>query len=84
MRVRSANRGGANNTWNVDSSGSVGNGNAFNANRFSPIVLHKAIRPAYNAGCPEDFRQGAEIPSERKNNTGMMHVTLFEPVSAIA
>ena len=83
MRLRSANRGNANNTWNVNSSGNVNNNNAFNANRFSPIVLHKALWPTYSAGCPEDFRQGAEIPSVRINNTGMMHVTPKEPASAI-
>lgn len=35
VRLRSANRGNANNTWNVNSSGYVNNNNANNANRFS-------------------------------------------------
>ena len=45
VRLRSANRGNANNTWNVNSSGNVNNNNASNSNRFAPIVLsrgHKA------------------------------------------
>ena len=33
-----ANRGNANNTWNVNASGNVNNNNASNANTFSPIV----------------------------------------------
>ena len=36
VRLRSANRGNANNTWNVNSAGYVNNNNASNANRFSP------------------------------------------------
>ena len=38
VRLRSANRGNANNTWNVNSSGNVNNNNASNAHRFCPIV----------------------------------------------
>lgn len=60
--MRSANRGNAYNTWNVNSSGNVNNNNAWNANRFAPIVLHRALWLACSAGCPEDFRQGTEIP----------------------
>lgn len=36
VRVRSANRGNANNTWNVNSSGNVNNNNATNANCPAP------------------------------------------------
>ena len=46
VRLRSANRGNANNTWNVNSSGNVNNNNASNANRFCPIVTaisHKGL-----------------------------------------
>lgn len=46
VRLRSANRGNANNTWNVNSSGNVNNNNANNANRFCPIVTaipHKGL-----------------------------------------
>ena len=32
VRLRSANRGNANNTWNVNSSGNVNNNNAYNGN----------------------------------------------------
>lgn len=50
VRLRSANRGNANNTWNVNSSGNVNNwNNANNANRFCPIVTaipHKGLRIA--------------------------------------
>lgn len=36
VRLRSTNRGNANNTWNVNSSGYVNNNNAINANRCAP------------------------------------------------
>lgn len=36
VRLRSANRGNANNTWYVNASGNVNNNNANWANRFSP------------------------------------------------
>nr|DAL95153.1 MAG TPA: hypothetical protein [Caudoviricetes sp.] len=36
--MRSANRGNACNTWNVNTSGNVNNNNASNANTFAPIV----------------------------------------------
>lgn len=36
VRLRSANRGNAYNTWNVNSSGNVNNNNATNSNRFAP------------------------------------------------
>ena len=45
VRLRSANRGNANNTWNVNSSGNVNNNNANNANRFAPIVISLDYRP---------------------------------------
>jgi len=41
VRLRSANRGNANNTWNVNSSGNVNNNNASNSNRFSPDCIFK-------------------------------------------
>ena len=84
MRLRSANRGNANNAWNVNSDGNANNNHAFNAYRSSPIVLHRAPWLLHSNGCPEDVRQGAEIPSERINNTRCdardFHA---EPVSAI-
>ena len=46
IRLRSANRGNANNTWNVNSSGNINNNNANNANRVAPdcvITLHKNL-----------------------------------------
>lgn len=36
VRLRSANRGNANNTWNVNTSGNANNNNATNANRPVP------------------------------------------------
>lgn len=44
VRLRSANRGNANNTWNVNSSGNVNNNNASNSNRFSPSVTYRLIK----------------------------------------
>lgn len=43
VRLRSANRGNANHTWNVNSSGNVNNNNASNANRFSPDCVTSEI-----------------------------------------
>ena len=39
VRLRSANRGNAIDTWRVTSSGYVNNTNAFSASRFSPLVV---------------------------------------------
>jgi len=36
VRLRSANRGNANNTWNVNASGYLNNNNAWNSNRCAP------------------------------------------------
>ena len=36
VRLRSANRNNANNTWNVNNSGNVNNNNAYNTNRCAP------------------------------------------------
>ena len=46
VRLRSANRGNANNTWNVNASGNVNNNNAVNSNRFAPacVIGAKAIK----------------------------------------
>lgn len=38
VRLRSANRGNANNTWYVNSGGYFNNNNASNALRFAPIA----------------------------------------------
>lgn len=43
VRLRSANRGNANNTWNVNSSGNVNNNNASNSNRFAPDCVGNRI-----------------------------------------
>lgn len=53
VRLRSANRGNANNTWNVNSSGNVNNNNAYNANRFSPdCAVSEATCPIHRTGAP--------------------------------
>lgn len=39
VRLRSASRGSAHSPWYVDSSGGVGSGGAWHANRFSPLVV---------------------------------------------
>ena len=44
VRLRSANRGNANNTWNVNASGNVNNNNAVNSNRFAPDCADKWTR----------------------------------------
>lgn len=48
VRLRSANRSNAHNTWNVNSSGNINNNNAWNANRFSPIAYIFNLTVAYN------------------------------------
>lgn len=40
VRLRSANRGNANNTWNVNSGGNVNNNNAYWANRCAPDCVN--------------------------------------------
>lgn len=69
MFSRSANQGNANNVMNTNVDGNVNNTNAWNANTYAPIVLRRALWPTHSAGCPEDYRQGAEIPGESLNNT---------------
>lgn len=58
VRLRSANRGNANNTWNVNSNGNVNNNNATNSNRFAPdCVLYDAKKPVCKmSGHPQDTR----------------------------
>ena len=46
MRLRSANRGNANNAWNVNTTGNANNNNATNANRPAPdCEMHGRIKP---------------------------------------
>lgn len=69
MRLRSANRGNAYNTWYVNASGNVNNNNASYANRCAPIVPWKPAvrkREALFAGAQKT--QGAELPAARLNN----------------
>lgn len=39
VRLRSANRGNANNTWNMNTGGNVNNNNAYNALRGLPDLV---------------------------------------------
>ena len=45
-RLRSANRGNANNAWNVNSTGNANNNNATNANRCAPDCVNRGEKPA--------------------------------------
>lgn len=42
-RLRSANRGNANNVWNVNTSGNANNNNATNANRGCPDCINLSV-----------------------------------------
>ena len=44
--MRSANRSNANNTWNVNTTGTVNNNNAAWAHRFSPDCADKEAKAA--------------------------------------
>lgn len=72
MRLRSANRDNACNTWNVNSSGNVNNNNANWANRFSPIVQIQAIKATHSAAGPDIGPQGTEFPGKSPNNAEAM------------
>ena len=64
MRLRSANRGNANNTWNVNTSGNANNNNANNANRPAPDCGTPADRKASpQAVRTAGLTQGAETPA---------------------
>ena len=56
VRLRSPNRGNANNTWNVNSSGNVNNNNANNAYRGCPDCIAVVIRLAHSVGTPKERR----------------------------
>lgn len=59
--LRSANRGNANNAWNVNSAGNVNNNNARNALRGCPDCFAWAKRLSHSGGTPKEFKiQGAE------------------------
>ena len=59
--LRSANRGNANNAWNVNSSGNVNNNNAYNANRGCPDCFAWVKRSTHSADTPKEIMmQGAE------------------------
>lgn len=62
--MRSANRGNANNTWNVNTSGNANNNNATNANRFAPDCANQvhSIFPIRKE-VQKIMTQGTEFPS---------------------
>ena len=65
--LRSANRGNANNAWNVNSSGNVNNNNARNALRGCPDCFAWAIGLSHSEGTPKELKiQGAECLAFRK------------------
>ena len=73
VRLRSANRGNANNTWNVNSSGNVNNNNANNANRgCADCIALVAIRSLHSSETPKEKMQGAECLANWQNNTSTM------------
>lgn len=75
VRLRSANRGNANNTWNVNSSGYVNNNNAINANRFCPDCVIRENRTAVSQRRRIFIvTQGAERPAglPLNNTKGMI------------
>lgn len=55
VRLRSANRGNGNNTWNMNTGGNVNNNNAYNANRCCPDCAYNARdeTPSCRDGDPE-------------------------------
>ena len=83
VRLRSCNRGNANNTWNVNSSGNVNNNTAYNANRGCPDCVAWVKRLIHSIGTPKELKiQGAECRAERQNNTSGMR-PLYGVMSAI-
>ena len=63
VRLRSANRGNANNTWNVNTAGNANNNNATNANRPAPdCVMPQKTRLAIGE-IRAAKTQGAESPA---------------------
>lgn len=69
VRLRSANRNNANNTWNVNASGYVNNNNAINANRFSPdCAVYERHMAASQKRCFFFMTQGAECLAFGLNN----------------
>lgn len=64
VRLRSANRGNANNDWNVNTTGNANNNNANNANRPAPDCIN--IQPVWSVRKTDTAKrmtQGAEIPA---------------------
>ena len=78
VRLRSANRGNACNTWYVNASGNVNNNNASNANRFAPIVYSVYyIWLTYNVSLLKPINNEPKSLAECLNNTVVMHVTFI-------
>lgn len=78
VRLRSANRGNACNTWYVNSSGNVNNNNASNANRFAPIVYSVYyIGLTYSVSLLKPINNEPKSLAECLNNTVVMYVTFI-------
>lgn len=72
-RLRSANRGNANNTWNVNTTGNVNNNNATNANRPVPdcVKTWRTNKHSHKLCVHRLVTQGAEIPARLGKTTAL-------------
>lgn len=74
MRLRSANRGNANNTWYVNADGNVNNNNANWSNRCDPdcVIFRTYGRPVRAALPPIKHKESISVRKE--NNTAVMQL----------
>ena len=72
VRLRSANRGNANNTWYVNAGGNVNNHNAYNANRAAADwVLHRAGKSSHSEMARKRARKEPKaLPETAKQHRG--------------
>lgn len=76
MRLRSANRGNANNTWNVNPSGYVYNNNAWNALRCAPdCALHTEAKGRTQYSCLSERKHKESRPCRKANKAAAMQTT---------
>lgn len=63
VRLRSANVGNCNNTWNVNTSGNVNNNNSTNTLRALPIANSRRQKKQTHSACAfEKIQQGVATP----------------------
>ena len=65
VRLRSPNRGNANNTWNVNSSGNVNNNNANNANRGRADCISRGLKTDTQYQYATDKDAGSRVPGRK-------------------